>query len=129
MNPEVEIGLYLTDVAGFAHSVPVAGIVEHVDNDGRTMTLALLQAYTQNQGDGWTMTINYLEQFLDKLPATAEPTMPDLATAAADIHGGYLALVRTLGARTAELHAAFASARGDPVFAAAPISAPTWRGG
>ncbi|MBK7474360.1 MAG: maltose alpha-D-glucosyltransferase [Betaproteobacteria bacterium] len=122
VNPEVEIGLHLTDVAGFAHAVPVAGTVEYVDNDGRTMTLALLQAYTQNQGDGWTMTINYLEQFLDQLPATAEAATPERATAAADRHGGYLALVRTLGARTAELHAALAGARGDPAFAAVPIA-------
>ena len=122
VNPEVEIGCYLTDVAGFAHCVPVAGTVEHVGDDGRTMTLALLQAYTQNQGDGWTMTINYLEQFLDRLPAAGEPAMADRDPATANVHGGYLALVRTLGTRTAELHAALASARGDHAFAPAPIT-------
>ena len=110
-NPEVEIGRYLTDVAGFAHAVPVAGSVEHVGSDGRATTLALLQAHTENQGDGWTTTLNYLEQFLERVPAAAEPR-----TAPADLHGGHLALTRTLGARTAELHAALAQAKGDPAF-------------
>ena len=50
------------------------------------------------------MTINYLEQFLDQLPATAEAATPERATVAAGRQGGYLALVRALGARTAELH-------------------------
>ncbi len=38
------------------------------------------------------------------------------ARPAADVHGGYLALARTLGVRTAELHAAFARGAGDPAF-------------
>jgi maltose alpha-D-glucosyltransferase/alpha-amylase len=114
---------------GFRAQRSRAGTVDYVGNDGRAMTLPLLQAYTQNQGDGWTMTINYLEQFLDRLPAPAEAAMPAQATAAADHHGGYLALVRTLGARTAELHAALAGARGDRPCGGAPSRAPTWRGG
>ncbi|MEO8752061.1 MAG: maltose alpha-D-glucosyltransferase, partial [Casimicrobiaceae bacterium] len=35
VNPEVEIGRYLTDVARFPHSVPIAGTVDHVADDGR----------------------------------------------------------------------------------------------
>ena len=40
-----------------------------------------------------------------------------------DVHGGYLALMRTLGRRTAELHIAFATASGDPAFDPEPIEA------
>ena len=54
MNPEVEIGRFLTDVARFAQRVPVAGALEYVGGDGRVTTLALLQGYVDNQGDGWT---------------------------------------------------------------------------
>ncbi len=111
VNPEAEIGRYLTDVAAFGNSVPVAGTMEHVDRDGRVTTLALLQGYTPNQGDGWEMTLNYLEHFLEHLPATDPQPAP-----ATDMHGGYLALARILGERTAELHAALSSARGDPAF-------------
>src|SRR6185295_3505056 len=44
VNPEVEIGRYLTEVAHFPNCVPLAGVAEHVDKDGTVTTLALLQA-------------------------------------------------------------------------------------
>ena len=73
INPEVEIGRYLTDVAHFPNCVPLAGVVEHVDaTDGAVMTLALLQAYVRNQGDGWTYTLEYLARFLDTQRAVVE---------------------------------------------------------
>ena len=129
INPEAEIGRYLTDVASFANSVPVAGTLEHTDGDGHVTTLALLQAYVLHQGDGWTTTLNYLEHYLEQPPATTAPPVP-VATATtavapaapASVHGGYLALVRVLGVRTGELHAAFARARGDPAFEPVPIT-------
>ena len=73
INPEVEIGRYLTDVAHFPNCVPLAGVVEHVDAaDGAVTTLALLQAYVRNQGDGWTYTLEYLARFLDTQRAAVE---------------------------------------------------------
>ena len=109
VNPEVEIGRYLTDVAQFPNCVPLAGVVEHVDTaDGSVMTLALLQAYVRNQGDGWTYTLEYLARFLDTQRAVVE--------VAPDVHGAYLALVHTLGVRTAELHAALARPTTDSAF-------------
>ncbi|HET9047207.1 MAG TPA: putative maltokinase, partial [Casimicrobiaceae bacterium] len=118
VNPEAEIGRYLTDVAHFAHSVPVAGTIEHVADDGAVTTLALLQGYVQNQGDGWTTTLNYLEHFLEQAPPADAP-----ATPAATLHGGYLALIRALGTRTGEMHAAFGHSRGNPAFDPTPVSA------
>jgi maltose alpha-D-glucosyltransferase/alpha-amylase len=117
-NPEVEVGRFLTDVAHFRNSVPVAGSVEYVTADGRTTTLALLQAYVANQGDGWDYTLNYLDRVFEQSPAPA-PT----AGTGVDLHGGYLTLIRTLGRRTAELHAAFARNTGDPAFDPEPIEA------
>jgi len=111
MNPEVEIGRYLTDVAHFPHAVPVAGSVDYLADDGQIATLALIQGYVQNQGDGWDHTQSYLERFFED--TAREPA----SAAGADVHGGYLALARTLGIRTAELHAAFARAIDDPAFA------------
>jgi maltose alpha-D-glucosyltransferase/alpha-amylase len=114
INPEVEIGRYLT-AAGFDHAVPVAGSVEYVGNDGRRAALAIVQGYVGNQGDGWSFTLDYLDRFFDALPR--EKAEPD----AGDAHGPYRALARTLGARTAELHATFARGSGDPAFAAEPV--------
>src|SRR5688572_29235147 len=114
VNPEVEIGRFLTDVAHFRNCVPLAGVVEHVENDGTRTTLAVLQAYVQNQGDAWTYTLEYVARFLDTHRGVAE--VPP------DIHGAYLALVQTLGVRTAELHNAFATRTGDPAFDPEPAT-------
>jgi len=54
INPGVEIGRYLTEVAHFPNSVPLAGFIEYRRGDGTISTLALLQAFVTNQGDGWT---------------------------------------------------------------------------
>ena len=115
VNPEVEIGRYLTEVARFPNCVPLAGVIEHVDKDGVVTTLGLLQAYVRNQGDGWTYTLEYLSRFLDTHRASAD--LPP------DVHGAYLALVQTLGVRTAELHRAFAQSTGDNGFDPEPASA------
>jgi maltose alpha-D-glucosyltransferase/alpha-amylase len=128
VNPEAEMGRYLTDVAGFANSVPVAGTLEYADGSGRATTLALLQAYVGHQGDGWTSTLNYLEQYLEQPPATTAPTatpaapstMAPAATPPTSVHGGYLALVR---ARRAHRRAAAAwRTHGDPAFEPVPIA-------
>jgi maltose alpha-D-glucosyltransferase/alpha-amylase len=116
MNPEYEVGRYLTEQARFANCVPVAGAIEYVARDGTTMTLGLLEAYVSNQGDGWTYTLEYLGRFFDQPRTAVEAPAPDA-------HGAYLALTRVLGTRTGELHAAFARASGDPAFDPEPVVA------
>jgi maltose alpha-D-glucosyltransferase/alpha-amylase len=101
-NPGVEIERYLTEVAQFANSVPLAGQIEYRQRDGAQYTLALLQAYVPNQGNGWDYTVNHLVRFLEE--RVTRSALP------ADTHGLYLALVRTLATRTAQLHAALAAA-------------------
>ena len=83
VNPEVEIGRYLTDVVQFAHCVPVAGSVEYVAEDGRTATLAMIQQYVYNQGSGWDYTLNYLDRFFEDISRQA-PT-----ASGPDAHGGF----------------------------------------
>ena len=118
INPEREIGRFLTEIVPFAHGVPIAGAVEYVASDGTPTTLALLQGYVDNQGDAWAYTLNYVEQFLEqKRGGTAPVGDPG------DVHGGYLALVRTLGQRTAELHIALSKKIGDPAFDPEPADA------
>jgi len=110
-NPELEMGRFLTDVARFANCVPVLGSLEYVGEDGRSMTLALVQSYIANQGDGWEYTLGYLERHLESLRAS--DSAPEPAPLA---HGGYLELAGTLGRRTAEMHQALALRSGDPAF-------------
>ena len=115
VNPEVEIGRYLTDVVQFAHCVPVAGSVEYLAEDGRTATLALIQKYVYNQGSGWDYTLNHLDRFFEDA-SRGSTTAPG-----PDVHDGYTALARMLGKRTGELHAAFARRTGDPAFDPVPL--------
>ncbi len=115
INPELEIGRYLTEVVRFPNIVPVAGAAEYRNPDGRVVTLALLQAFVMNQGDGWDYTVNYLVRFL-------EERRTDVAMAE-DAHGAYLELVKTLATRTAELHRALATPTGDEAFSPEPIHA------
>jgi maltose alpha-D-glucosyltransferase/alpha-amylase len=115
VNPEVEVGRFLTERVRFPNCVPLAGVLDYLDADGTQTTLALLQAYVSNQGDGWTYTLDYLRRFLEQWrdPAKAPTT---------DVHGAYLSLIRTLGIRTAELHQAFAAHSGDPAFEPEPVT-------
>ena len=117
-NPELEMGRFLTEVAKFPNAVPVAGAVEYVANDGKAMTLALLQGYVENQGDCWSYTVGYLERFLEECCATAVPPGPP-----EQAHGAYLVLMRTLGQRTGELHQALALATGNTAFDPEPVAA------
>ncbi|MGE5129857.1 MAG: putative maltokinase, partial [Sphingomonadaceae bacterium] len=115
VNPELEVGRFLTEVARFPNCAPVAGAIEFTGEDGAQLTLALLQAYVPNQGDGWNYTLDYLDRFLEAQRTAAEAPP-------ADAHGAYLALAHTLGTRTAELHRALAVPSGDPAFDPEPLA-------
>jgi maltose alpha-D-glucosyltransferase/alpha-amylase len=108
LNPELEIGRYLTEVAHFPNIVAVAGAAEYTDDQSAVYTMALLQAFVTNQGDGWTYTVDYLARFLEDR-SSGVPMLDDA-------HGLYLSLVRTLAIRTGELHRALARATDDPDF-------------
>jgi maltose alpha-D-glucosyltransferase/alpha-amylase len=113
VNPEFEIGRFLTEVAHFPHCVPLAGAVEYVSQK-ESFTVALLQGYVANQGDGWSYTLAYLERALETpLAKGVDPK---------SVHGAYLALLQTLATRTAELHRAFAMRSGEPAFEPEPLA-------
>jgi maltose alpha-D-glucosyltransferase/alpha-amylase len=116
VNPELEMGRHLTDVARFAHCVAIAGSVEYVDRDGSPTTLALLQAFAPNQGDAWTYAVDALLRHLDACrPLAAGEPAPG--------SDGLLALIDTLGRRTAQLHAALSMYTGDAAFDPEPLLA------
>lgn len=115
-NPEVEIGRFLTEQSPFAYSVPVAGAIEFSGDGGQKQTLAILQAYIDNQGSLWDFAVDYLERFLANQAGEA-PLVVDSP------HACFLPLMSLLGRRTAELHLAFARSTGNPAFEPEPISA------
>src|SRR5690606_155090 len=109
VNPEWEMGRFLTEVSPCRAVVPVAGAIEYRGRDGEVATLALLQAAMRNQGDGWSYTLSYLERFLDDVLTRAAGETPEGVS-----HADYLVLMRRLARRTAELHRALGAKKGDP---------------
>ena len=116
LNPELEMGRFLTEEAHYANCVPVAGALEYFGNDDSVLTLALIQSYVSNQGSGWDFTLSYVERFLEESRTAGDEL-------ASELHGGYLALARTLGQRTGELHVALAKRTGNPAFEPEPMVA------
>ena len=121
MNPELELGRFLTDVVSYRNCVPVLGALEYFGNDGSVMTLALVQSHVSNQGDGWAFTVSYLERHLDDFRLAIGAAVD--ATESDEAHGGFLTLAATLGLRTAELHLALATRTGNPAFDPEPLLA------
>ena len=114
-NPEVEVGRFLTDTSPFTQIAPVVGSVDLRRGDGQTMTLALLQGYTKNQGDSWNFTLDYLERFLSEVAVQADELD-------GNPHSYFLTLIKLLGSRTGEMHQAFGRSTGDPAFEREPIT-------
>jgi maltose alpha-D-glucosyltransferase/alpha-amylase len=120
-HPEAEICRFLTETSPFGNTPPLFGTVEIApETDGERITIGILQGLIANQGDGWKVTLDYLDRFLTDYRVMAPE---DLARdTAPDRHADYIGLARRLGARTAELHRAFAHPTGDPAFDPEPVS-------
>lgn len=112
INPEVEIGRFLTDASPYAHIVPVAGFLQYQDA-ARTMATAVLQGSVAHQGDAWNGTLEKLEHHLEQ----------SLARPATEVDAGFLRSMSTLGRRTAELHVALCKQTGDDAFDPEPVKA------
>ncbi|MBI2526435.1 MAG: phosphotransferase [Candidatus Rokubacteria bacterium] len=126
-NPEFEMLHFLGGRARFPHAPRLAGWVEYA-GDGEATTLALLQQFVVNTGDGWTHALARLGRLCDALdaePATPGEVEPRMATLGADL----LAEIHQLGAVTGGLHAALASDPSLPDFrpeAITPADASRW---
>jgi maltose alpha-D-glucosyltransferase/alpha-amylase len=122
VNPELELGRFLTEASPFPHIAPVLGAVEYAEGESEPVTLAVLQKFVENQGNLWELTLQHLGRML-VLPqpkvAAATGAAEAAEAAATDFHLGRMAL---LGRRVAELHAALAATTGDPAFDPEPIT-------
>ncbi len=119
IQPEVEIGLHLTEQPLKVNVPPVLGYAEIEFANGEKAALAILHSFVGNQGDGWAFTLAYLNRIvdhyvvLDQKQVDAEPPS----------HTDFLDFVRTLGQRTAEVHLALAGKTDNPAFTPEPIMA------
>lgn len=138
INPDVEIGRFLTEKTSFAHVPKLAGYLElRKERAAGPATLGIMQAVVPNEGDAWRYTLDrlghYFEDILTRqldvrqaiLPAESlfEQTTKETPALAQELIGAYLPSARRLGQRTAELHLALASDASDPDFAPEPFTA------
>ncbi|MDH3252950.1 MAG: putative maltokinase, partial [Ignavibacteria bacterium] len=132
INPDLEMGRFLTEQAGFRNTPAYAGAIEYRRTGAEPMVLGVLQQLVPNEGDAWafslTSTGRYFESVLARRNEIGQVPVPptSLVQLAAEetpaimqelIGGVYLEMIRLLGCRTAEMHLALASAPDDPRFA------------
>ena len=137
VNPDLELGRFLTERTSFTHIARVAGLLEYRRDTREPITVGILPGFVPNRGDAWRYTLEALDAYFaavraqqsgehvtvppQSLLALAERDTPPLARA---LIGPYVASARLLGQRTAELHLALASDPDDPRFAPEPVAAP-----
>jgi maltose alpha-D-glucosyltransferase/alpha-amylase len=133
VNPELEMGRFLTETSPFPNIAPIVGALEyfpdsHPGGEARPgaleagsraepVTLAVMQKFVDNQGDLWTLALEHLGRLLTGVQAGPQAAAE---TAAAGFHLGRMAL---LGRRVAEMHHALAKQTGDPAFDPEPATA------
>jgi maltose alpha-D-glucosyltransferase / alpha-amylase len=116
INPEVEVGLFLTEVAGFANTPALLGSVTVIEGDNRS-AVAVVHAFVENQGDAWTVTSAYLDRFVEEqrlLAASEHPSKSEEQTP-------YLRYMSQTGRRVAEMHLALAGASEIADFVPEPV--------
>jgi maltose alpha-D-glucosyltransferase/alpha-amylase len=142
INPDLEIGAFLTDKAAFKHTPFLGGALEYRRRQAPSMTLGILQAFVPNQGDAWRYTLAELHSSFEKVssldPGAAESRLARASFPGAidaevppevrEFMGPYWDAAGLLGRRTGQLHLALASGSDDPDFAPEPFEALFQRG-
>jgi maltose alpha-D-glucosyltransferase/alpha-amylase len=117
VNPEIEVGRFLTEAVSFANTPALMGAIE-LHEEGARSAIAVVHRFAGNQGDAWTVTAAYLDRFVEEqrlLTAEAAGQSDELAA--------YVRRIEQVGQRVAELQLALASRDDLADFAPEPISA------
>jgi maltose alpha-D-glucosyltransferase/alpha-amylase len=117
INPEIELGRYLTETVHFPNTPALLGTAELEENGSRA-AVAVVHRFVENQGDAWAVTNAYLDRFVEEQRLlTAE------AAGHSDEQAAYLHRIEHVGQRVAELQLALAGREDVVDFAPEPISA------
>ncbi|MBL0743656.1 maltose alpha-D-glucosyltransferase [Chryseolinea lacunae] len=130
MNPELEIVRFLSEHTTFQNSPRYAGSIEYHDSDNNVTVFGLLQEKVENQGEAWTMSVDSVGRFYERVMAKAKSVkLPKLENRSSIkfeeapeviqefIGRGFYERIVRLGQRTAEMHIALASDQSNPAFA------------
>lgn len=132
INPEFEIGRFLTEGQRFQRIPCVAGAIEYHRPGAEPTTLAILQSFVANQGDGWQHALDQLGCYYEQASRSdaADPdrrSLLELAKStpprdAVQAIGDYLSAAGTLGRRTGEMHRALSADPTNLAFAPEPFT-------
>jgi len=118
VNPELEMGEFLSSRAGFSNTPHVLGSMTYTRHPTGQFSLAVLQEFVPNDGDAWHYTLVQFAHFL-AAAQQAEGSAPALEDR---WFGAYLADAEELGRTTAGMHLALASDAQHSDFAPEPWS-------
>lgn len=130
INPDLEVVRFLSENTSFMNSPRYAGSIEFKDAEGKTIVFGLLQEKVENQGEAWSMAIDSVGRFFERVILKAKKEkLPKLVNKPSIyfeeapeliqefIGRGFYERVARLGQRTAEMHLALASDNSNPAFA------------
>ncbi|MDX2152456.1 MAG: maltose alpha-D-glucosyltransferase [Bryobacteraceae bacterium] len=136
IDPEIEIGEFLTRHSSFTHTPALAGWLSYQPAAGEPYTLAVVHHLTPNQGEAWDHAVtalgNYLEHALAQPPEARVPPAAGMTLhqpaplptdgPAPELLAAFAGDAELLGRRTAEMHLALASNTADAAFAPEPFT-------
>ena len=126
LNPDLEIGRYLTEQGQFSQIAPVVGSLSYATSEGKPVTLGMLLGFVENKGDAWSYMLGLLEELKHKAEARSQPLEADKqrleGSFSDDDFEPSLQAVWELGQRTGEMHTALAAPTNDPAFAPEPFT-------
>lgn len=121
INPDLEIGTFLTEKAGFEHSPPFLGSIEYRTGSTR-LILGILQGYVLHEGEAWVHMVDAVRQYFEQVLSRITEIQPQFPSSLLEvsfnsvpplihdlISGVYLEMAHLLGKRTGEMHAALSS--------------------
>jgi maltose alpha-D-glucosyltransferase/alpha-amylase len=127
INPDVEITRFLTEHTDFPNVPAFIGALEYRRAKAEPTVVCLLQQAVANEGDVWTLTVDavgrYYDRVLERKADLQNETAPPGALFEELIGGVYPEKVKLIAQRTGELHLALASRTDNPAFAPEPFNA------
>lgn len=125
LNPESEILEFLTTQTSCTDVPPLLGLMTY-DSDGaedrHPATVALVQRFVLNHGDGWSYTLTRLDELVERTGGAATDRGADLRKVVHDIAENFLSEIRRLGEMTGNLHIALSSKSEPEAFRPEPIT-------
>ncbi|MEQ9667337.1 maltose alpha-D-glucosyltransferase [Coleofasciculus sp. G2-EDA-02] len=137
INPDLEIGRFLTDKKVTEHFVSVAGALEYRAANSDTITIGVLQEFVPNTTDAWSYTLDSLRGYFEQvmvlpgsdlqetelfLPSAVESLDRTDPPFGYNLIVSYLDTTQLLAKRTAQLHIALSSDMENPNFAPEPFT-------